>query len=107
MRFASNTFIVTVALALSIQWAHAQFAPVAGLPGTTAIKGDSSIFMEWASGCIVRRGPMNIADTALGYASAGVDSDALGAPDDYTVSLGDGGTATVTFTDPDIQWRWF
>jgi hypothetical protein len=43
---------------------------------------------------------MNIADTSLGLASAGDSSDALGIADDYTVSLGDGGSATVTFNHP-------
>jgi hypothetical protein len=98
--FALNTLVVTVAFALSISLAYAQFAPVVGLPGTTAIKGDSSCFVEWATGCVVQRGPMNIADTALGYPTDGVDSDALGEADDYTVSLGDGGTATLTFNYP-------
>ncbi len=101
MRLAArNTLIGAVVIALSVNCVYGQFAPVVGLPGTTAIKGDSSCFVEWATGCTVQRGPVNIADTALGYASAGVDSDALGPADDYTVSLGDGGIATLTFKYP-------
>ena len=95
-----NFFLPAVVLIAGIFTAQSQFAPVAGLPGSTAIPGDSSIFIEWASGCTVQRGPVNIADTSLGVAGAGVDPDALGPSDDVTVSLGDGGTAVVTFAHP-------
>src|SRR5580693_7129482 len=98
--FARKYFFQAVVLLLLFQPAYPQFAPVEGLPGTTAIPGDSSCFVEWASGCTVQRGLMNVADTLLGYASAGADTDALGAPDVRTVSLGDGGIATVTFNYP-------
>jgi hypothetical protein len=43
---------------------------------------------------------MNIEDTTLGLASSGDSSDATGAADDFTVSLGDSGAATVTFATP-------
>lgn len=97
---ARNTFVAVAVILIAANTVLGQFAPVAGLPGTTAIPAGSSCFVEWASGCTVVRGPMNIADTTLGYATAGADSDALGPSDDYTVSLGDGGTATVTFKYP-------
>ena len=94
---ALKTFLPIVVLLCFYNTAGAQFAPAADLPGTTAIPGDSSIFVEWASGCTVQRGPINIANTSLGLASAGTNTDALGPSDDVTVSLGDGGIATVTF----------
>jgi hypothetical protein len=81
--------------------AHSQFAPAADLPGTTAIWKDSSAFVAWATGCTVQRGYMNIANPSLGYASAGNDTDAIGkAGVNGTVSLGDGGIATLTFDHP-------
>ena len=90
-----------VALALSYNITQAQFAPVAGLPGITAIPGDSSAIVQWASGCIVQRGYLNIADKGLGFASYGNDSSALGpAGANGTVSLGDSGVATLTFDYP-------
>ena len=92
-----KTFLPIVVLLCFLQAARAQFAPQTGLPGTTAITGDSSAFVDWASGCTVQRGPQNIADTSLGLATAGQSSDALGVSDDVTVSLGDGGSAIVTF----------
>jgi hypothetical protein len=95
-----KTFFTIVALMCFYNITSAQFAPAADLAGTTAIAGDSSVFVAWATGCTVMRGPMNIADTSLGSASAGVSANALGPADDGTVSLGDGGTAIVTFDHP-------
>ena len=80
--------------------ADAQYAPQAGLPGSTAISATSSVFVGWATQCTVYRGLMNIADPALGYASAGDSSLAIGPADDYTVSLGDSGVAVLTFAHP-------
>jgi len=80
--------------------AHAQYAPQAGLPGSTAISASSSVFVGWATQCTIYRGLMNIADPALGYASAGDSSLAVGPADDYTVSLGDSGVAVLTFAHP-------
>jgi hypothetical protein len=81
----------------------AQYAPQAGLPGSTAISASDNRFVEWAKQCVVQRGYMNIADPSLGYASAGVDSFAAGPADGYIVSLGDSGVADVTFAHPVID----
>ena len=86
----------------------AQFAPAAGLPGTTAMHADSSAFVAWATGCTTERGLMRIDKPHLGYAYYGNDSLVLGAPGTGgaseivydVVSLGDGGVATVTFASP-------
>ena len=80
--------------------AHAQYAPQAGLPGSTAISASSSVFVGWATQCNIQRGFMNIADPSLGYASSGDSSLALGPADGYAVSLGDSGIAVVTFAHP-------
>lgn len=80
----------------------AQFAPAQDQPGTTAMHADSSAFVAWATGCIVERGPMRIDKPENGLASYGADSLALGKPGGTydVVSLGDGGTATLTFESP-------
>ena len=80
----------------------AQFAPAQDKPGTTAIHADSSAFVAWATGCTVERGPMRIDKPENGLASYGADSLALGMPGGTydVVSLGDGGTATLTFGSP-------
>jgi len=78
----------------------AQFAPQVGQTGSTAIAAASPLFVNWATACAVHRGYLNIADTALGYASAGDSSNAIGTPDASIVSLGDSGFATLTFQSP-------
>ena len=80
----------------------AQFAPAQDQPGTTAMHADSSAFVAWATGCTVERGPMRIDKPENGLASYGADSLALGKPGGTydVVSLGDGGTATLTFESP-------
>ena len=80
----------------------AQFAPAQDKPGTTAMHADSSAFVAWATGCTVERGPMRIDKPENGWASFGADSMAWGMPGGTydVVSLGDGGTATVTFASP-------
>lgn len=56
---------------------------------------------QWATGCTVERGWLNIADKSLGYASAGIDQNATGSVvTGNIVSLGDSGVAVLTFADP-------
>ncbi len=80
--------------------ANAQYAPQAGLAGSTAISATSNLFTGWAANCIVNRGFMNIANPSLGYASDGDSSLAIGPADGTIVSLGDSGIATLTFATP-------
>jgi len=80
---------------------NGQFAPPTGQPGSTAIYKDSSVFVSWATNCHVIRGWQNIADTSLGKATVGDSSMAVGpAGSNGVVSLGDGGTADLTFLYP-------
>ncbi len=90
--------ILLLAMVPTMLWA--QFAPEAGIAGTTAMHADSSAFVAWATGCTIERGPQQIDDLSLGMASYGVDDDALGKADNVVVSLGDGGTAVLTFASP-------
>lgn len=76
----------------------AQFAPEAGLPGSTAMHADSSAFVAWATGCTVERGLQQIGNEGIGFASYGKDADGIGKADNMVVSLGDGGVATLTFS---------
>lgn len=96
-------FFLLISLSLS-----AQFAPPAGMPGTTAMYKDSTAFTAWAAQCEVVRGFVNISDTNFIYwvntttgsnrAYYGIPEYATGKADDSTVvSLGDGGIATLTF----------
>lgn len=81
--------------------AKSQYAPAAGQPGSTAIHKDSHVFIDWAKGCSVVRGPMDISRPELGLASAGTCDDALGKSGvNGTLSLGDGGHAKMFFDPP-------
>jgi len=80
------------------------FAPAPDEVGTTAIHKDSSIFVAWATGVDVYRGYLDIQSPADGVTSFGLDSDAIGiATSADVVSLGDGGTAIITFNRPIIN----
>jgi hypothetical protein len=83
--------------------AMAQYAPPAGMPGSTAMHKDSTAFLAWAANCTVTRGPQEAGDPSKGLASAGDASMAAGKADGSVVSLGDGGVATCTFEYPIIN----
>jgi len=75
-----------------------------GTSGCQAIKYDTPAILGWATGCTINRGLKDIADESLGYASYGTDSDGIGPSSESTtsgvVSLGDAGTAVLTFDMP-------
>lgn len=91
--------LITV-VSTSIFAAFGQYAPAAGQPGSTAIHADSSVFQAWATTCTVDRGPMDITAPENGTTDYGIDIDGNGAPDNLVISLGDGGTAILEFTNP-------
>lgn len=82
---------------------HGPFCGAVGTAGCDAIDGHSSSIVAWATGVSVVRGLDNIAVPEGPYVVYGNESDAVG-PIDFTsttaVSLGDGGSATVTFAHP-------
>ncbi len=86
-------------LASSTFFCQGSYAPNADSSATTAMYKDSSAFVLWADGCIVTRGYQNILDPSLGYATVGSAQSGVGmAGDNDVVSLGDGGSAILTFT---------
>jgi hypothetical protein len=92
--------LVFVWVILLVQSVNAQFSPPAGMPGSTAVKLDSSIVIAWADSCVVERGPLHIMRPDSGFASYGMVENALGLADNVVVSLGDGGSATYYFASP-------
>ena len=79
-------------------WCCAQsFEPLPGEVGSIAIHKDSSVFIDWGETVVINRGPMSLLDTGLGNADFGLDNDGVGMADGVVVSLGDGGTATISF----------
>lgn len=89
-------------LTASVSYGQLSYPPAAGTQGSTAIHKDSNVFTGWATDVEVVRGYVQISDPTMTHngsnlASYGVPSDALGMPDNSVVSLGDAGTAVVTF----------
>ncbi len=82
---------------LNLPLVMAQFEPQAGLAGSSAIHKDSSAIVAWASACNVVRGWQYLGDTSLGKATVGDEAAATGAAGNGVLSLGDGGSATLTF----------
>lgn len=84
------------------------FAPAAGQIGTTAMHKDSSAFIAWASGAELKRGYLNYSDTNFtidgsNKVSHGEIADVIGSTGETNmnvVSLGDGGSVTLTFERP-------
>ena len=70
--------ITFICLMLTAAYCNAQYAPQAGISGSTAISASSSLFVGWATQCTVQRGYMDIAQPSLGYVSAGDSSLAIG-----------------------------
>ena len=89
-------------LTASVSYGQLSYPPNADTQGTTAIHKDSNVFTGWATGINVVRGYVQISDPTIShngsnFASYGIPEDALGAPDNGVVSLGDAGTAVLTF----------
>jgi len=85
------------------------YAPAVGQPGSTAIAAGDPGFVEWASGYTnFSPGLQDISNPSLGLASFGTPANALGHADvdlstgftSPVVSLGDGGSITLTFDKP-------
>lgn len=81
------------------------YPPAAGQEGSTAVPHDSELFISWATGAEIERGLINISnpeqqDQGSNYASYGSEDDALGIADGSVVSLGDRGSAILTFETP-------
>ncbi len=82
---------------------HGPFCGAVGTEGCNAISADSSAIVAWATGIVLNRGPQNISVDNSPAASFGTDSNAIGQATTNNmraVSLGDGGTATITFAHP-------
>ena len=96
--------LFTLLLCLALLRIQAQFAPAAGMPGSTAIFKDDPAFIGWAADCHIQRGLQVIDTPSYGYATVGDSGSAIGAGgENGVVSLGDGGIATCTFHWPIIN----
>jgi len=78
------------------------YAPAADQIGTTAIAKNSSVFIGWATGITVVRGPQDITNPTGPLATTGTPDEGMkgGTSGTGIVCLGDGGSATLTFDTP-------
>ena len=97
----SVTTLLPIILSFTYFEAIAQFDGKAGSVGSKAIFKDSSIFVNWAKSCVLSRGFQNILKPEIGLSNAGSEEMAVGkAGQNGVVSLGDGGSAILTFHKP-------
>lgn len=104
-----SAFLLGLLALASVATAGPYPGPV-GQAGSTAIAGTDPAFVGWATGWSdLVRGYQNVSNPSLGYASFGAATNALG-PADATldapysvVSLGDGGSITLTFDHPIVN----
>ncbi len=87
---------------------RADYDPQVGQPGSLGIIKTSSSFTEWASSVVsINRGPQDITNPNSPLASFGVPSNALGPGNGdntyHVVSLGDGGSITLSFDRPIVN----
>ena len=80
------------------------FAPSPGEVGSTAIYKDSSILVAWGVEVEINRGYLDIESPIDGVVSFGTNVDGIGMASGIdVVSLGDGGSAIITFNRPIIN----
>ena len=81
-----------------------EFDDSVGTVNCQAIFFDDPAILGWATHCVITRGLKRISNESLGYADYGTDSDGIGPSSESTtsgvVSLGDAGTAVLTFDQP-------
>ena len=88
-----------LALLLCIASMHAQFPDRVGMPDCDAIPADQ-IGLKWGVSCAISPGFISIADPSKGIVSVDDATFAIGPADNEVVSLGDGGSVTMTFQQP-------
>ena len=83
---------------------HGPFCGGVGTDGCNAIAADDNQFVAWATSVVLTRGPQDISNPNSPLASFGEETNAIGpaTPNNSmdAVSLGDGGSALVTFERP-------
>ena len=87
---------------------QAQFAPAAGMSGSTAIKADSNCFVAWGTSAIAELGLRDISQPDSGNASVGTEAAVLGnALKNGVISLGDGGMVSIYFASGIVNQEGF
>ncbi len=98
-----NIILTAQLILFVIEGVFSQFAPPAGVPGSTAIHKDSDVFVNWAQKVDVHRGYVDISDKSLGYVDYGEEDYALGKADGKVISLGDSGSVVIHLNNPIVN----
>jgi len=96
-------FFTTIILVFNLSVYGQSYAPKVGADGSTAIHRDSEDFIAWATGATVDLGPQNITNPTGALANFGTADNTIGKSNGTLVSLGDGGTAVLTFDSPIVN----
>ena len=110
MKFA----IIALAVLSAVRVFAGPYPPAAGQPGSDAVPATDPRIVGWATGVsALQRGLVDISDSQSPFASFGAAASALGPENAYdfstglpstspttVVSLGDGGSITLTFANP-------
>ncbi len=101
------TYVYPMAInAVSQPAAMGPFCGVVGTTGCTAIAYNDNRIKAWATGCTLVLGSQNLSDPSAPVVTYGTADEAVGAASTSTmdvVSLGDGGSATLTFEKPIVN----
>ncbi|MCB0480347.1 MAG: T9SS type A sorting domain-containing protein [Flavobacteriales bacterium] len=89
--------LILFVLASNLIFGQGSFDGGVGTTGCKAIHADSSVIKSWGSKCDVSRGFKDIANPNEGKVNFGQATNGIGKVDNQVVSLGDGGSAVVTF----------
>jgi len=92
---------------LSLKNYPQSFAPAAGFEGSSAIHKDSLIFIDWANKATLYQSYKNIANPENGIVIMADPTNVLGKVEESskTVSLGDGGSAVLSFSLPIVNGK--
>ena len=80
--------------------AQGPFSPAADSIGSNAIYKDSTAIVSWVDDCVITRGLQDISLANGPLATVGDEQSVYGKADGNVVSLGDGGSVTVTLKTP-------
>jgi hypothetical protein len=94
---------ISIILLFAAFGTQAQFDGAGGEPGSKSVHKDDASIVAWADAAEVMLGPVQINDTAQGYPTIGTSNSAVGPFDGSVLSLGDGGSVTLSFNQPIVN----
>lgn len=94
-----NFVIALLVMIFSMASIYAQYPDKVGMPGCDAVSGEQ-LGLQWGISCTFTPGYISLADTNAGIVQMKDTIHVIGKADNRTLSLGDGGMATMIFAQP-------